>query len=97
LSITQDLFADLFEKRNTLQLRVDFLNITNLLSKDWGVGQRMVSTSPLVISGSAADATGKAQYRLRAISGKLISESFEQTVGFSDVFRVMFSLRYNFN
>ncbi len=97
LSITQDLFADLFEKRNTLQLRVDFLNITNLISKDWGVGQRMVSTSPLIISGSAADATGKAQYRLRAISGKLISESFEQTVGFSDVFRVMFSLRYNFN
>lgn len=97
LSITQDLFADLFEKRNTLQLRVDFLNITNLLSKDWGVGQRMVSTSPLVISGSPADASGKAQYRLRAISGKLISESFEQTVGFSDVFRVMFSLRYNFN
>ena len=97
LSITQDLFTELFEKRNSLQFRVDFLNILNLLNKDWGVGQRLVTTSPLIISGSPADATGKAQYRLRSIGGKLISESFQQTAGFSDVFRIMLSLRYNFN
>ncbi len=101
LSITQDLFANLFEKRNTLQLRVDFLNFTNLLNKDWGVGQRLVSNSPLIVpssrDGGPADANGKAQYRLRNISGKLMSTSYEQTVGFSDVFRLMVSLRYNFN
>lgn len=101
LSVTQDLFANIFEKRNTLQLRVDFLNVGNLLNKDWGVGQRLINNSPLVIpsskDGGPADANGKAQYRLRNINGKLMSTSYEQTVGFSDVFRLMVSLRYNFN
>jgi hypothetical protein len=101
LSITQDLFADLFEKRNTLQLRVDFQNITNLLNKDWGVGQRMVNSQPLIVpsssQGGPADATGKTQYRLRAISGQLMSKTFEQTNSLYDVFRIMVSLRYNFN
>ncbi len=100
-SITQDLFANLFEKRNTLQLRLDVMNFTNLLNKNWGVGQRLVTTSPLIVpsakQGGPADADGKAQYRLRTIGGKFISKSYEQTAGFNDVFRVMLSLRYNFN
>ncbi len=96
-SITQDLFTELFEKRNSLQVRLDFLNVTNLLDKDWGVGQRLVTTSPLIISGSAADASGKAVYQLRNVGGNLISKSYEQTNGFADVFQIMLSLRYNFN
>lgn len=100
-SIAQDLFADLFEKRNSLQFRVDFLNITNLLNKNWGVAQRLINSQPLIVpsssQGGPADVNGKAQYRLRNINGKLMSTSYEQTNGFSDVFQIMFSLRYNFN
>ena len=100
-SITQDLFTNIFEKRNSLQLRIDFLNFTNLLNSNWGVGQRLVTTSPLIVpsakDGGPADADGKAQYRLRTVSGKFIEKSYEQTAGFSDVFRLMVSLRYNFN
>ncbi|MCI0514364.1 TonB-dependent receptor, partial [candidate division KSB1 bacterium] len=101
LSITQDLFANLFENRNSLQFRVDFLNVGNLLNKNWGVGQRLVNSQPLIVpsssQGGPADANGKAQYRLRNIKGTLMSKSYEQTNGFADVFRIMFSLRYNFN
>lgn len=96
-SITQDLFTDLFEKRNSLQFRINFMNVTNLLNKNWGVGQRLVTTSPLIISGSPADAQGRPIYRLRNIGGKLISKSYEYTAGIADVFRIMLSLRYNFN
>lgn len=96
-SITQELFTDLFEKRNSLQVRLDFLNFTNLLNKNWGVGQRLVTTSPLIVSGGAADASGKAVYQLRNIGGNLISKSYETTNGFADVFQIMLSLRYNFN
>lgn len=101
LSITQDIFGNLFEKRNTLQFRVDFLNFGNLLNKNWGVGQRLVTTQPLVVpakaDGGPADANGAAQYRLKNTNGKLLSTSYEQTNGMADVFRIMFSLRYNFN
>ncbi len=98
LSISQDLFTNFMGKRNTLQFRVDFLNFTNLLNKDWGVSQRMASNQPLVIpSAGAVGADGKMVYRLRNISGKLMSKTFEDNASIYDVFRIQFGLRYNFN
>jgi len=103
LSITQDLFANLFEKRNTLQFRVDFLNVGNLINKNWGVGQRLVgmsTSSPYIsqpLTARGADSEGKALYRLRNVDGNLISKSLEYTSGIGDVFRIQFGLRYNFN
>jgi hypothetical protein len=95
LSIAQDLFTNLGNKRNTLQFRVDFLNIGNLLNKNWGVGQNLVTTQPLIARG--ADDSGRALYRLRNVGNKLISESLQQTLGLNDVFRIQFGLRYIFN
>lgn len=95
LSIAQDVFSNIFGYRNTLQLRADFLNVGNLLNKNWGVGQRLVHTQPLIARG--ADAGGKALYRLRNIGTELMSKSLEQTLGVADVFRIQFSIRYIFN
>jgi hypothetical protein len=94
-SIAQEVFAEIFGKRNTLQFRADILNVGNLLNKDWGVGDAVVSTSPLISRG--ADAQGKAFYRLRNIGNKLISTTFDKTVGVTDVYRIQFSVRYMFN
>lgn len=95
LSIMQDLFTNVSGKRNGLQFRVDLLNVGNLINKNWGVGQRLVTTQPLIARG--ADAEGKARYRLRNIGTSLISKTYEPTATESDVFRVQFSLRYSFN
>jgi len=101
LSISQELFANLFKKRNTLQFRVDFLNFTNLLNKNWGVGQRFVNAQPLIVpsskEGGPADANGKAQYRLRVVNNQLMTKSLEQSLAITDVYRIQFGFRYNFN
>jgi hypothetical protein len=100
LSITQDLFANLFKKRNTLQLRVDFLNVTNMINKDWGVAQRYINAQPLIVTttgGAQADAQGKAQYKMRVINNQLMSKTYEQSLAISDVYRIQFGIRYNFN
>jgi hypothetical protein len=94
-SIVQDVFSNIASTRNGVQFRVDFLNVGNLLNKDWGVGQRFVSTQPLIAR--PADAQGRALYRLREIGGQLISKTYEPTNLKPDVFQVQFSLRYNFN
>ncbi len=94
-SITQDLFSNVAGKRNGLQFRVDFQNFGNLLSKNWGNGQRLVTTQPLIAR--PADAAGQARYRLRAIGSSLISKTYEPTATEFDVFRIQFSLRYTFN
>lgn len=47
LSAVQEVFIYTGKKRNTIQLRADILNFGNLLNSDWGVGNRLRSTSPL--------------------------------------------------
>lgn len=94
-SISQEVYADFLGKRNTLQFRADILNFGNLLNKNWGVGQSLVSNSPLTNPG--VDANGVSTYRLRNISGKLLDQTFQYNAGIADVYRIQFSIRYIFN
>jgi hypothetical protein len=94
-SLTQDLFKSLKGRRHELQFRADVLNFGNLLNKNWGVAQRLISNQPLIARG--ADAQGRALYRLRNIGTDLLSRSYQQTADLSDVYRVQFMLRYSFN
>jgi hypothetical protein len=102
-SVAQDLFKDLGGKRHSLQLRADFLNFSNLLNHDWGVGQRLVgsTTSPPILAqpltNATVDAQGRAAYRLRVVNNELIRHSLETTAFLSDVYQIQFSLRYTFN
>ncbi len=101
LSVTQDLFRDIGGKRHSLQFRADILNFFNLLNKDWGVGVRFVNAQPLILASAAqggpVSAAGAPQYTLRSINGALMNKTFEPTAGIGDVYRVQFSLKYNFN
>lgn len=98
VSVVQEVFADLLEKKQTLQFRLDILNIGNLINKSWGGSQRFVSNQPLIVSSTAqADAQGKAQYTMRNFSGKLMTTSFEKTSLLSDVYSLQLSVKYFFN
>ena len=100
LSLAQDFFMTLGGQRHSFQLRADALNFGNLLNSDWGVGQRLINTQPLIVpsstQGGPADAAGRAQYRLRVVNNELMTKSLETTASLSDVYRVMFSVRYQF-
>lgn len=95
LSVVQEFFTDIAGRRNRLQFRLDILNLGNLINSNWGVGKRLVTTTPLIARG--ADANGVARYRLRNIEGELISKSFEPSAGFGDVYRIQLSVKYIFN
>ncbi|WP_048825642.1 TonB-dependent receptor [Hymenobacter sp. DG25B] len=45
--LLQDIFTDLGENRNTLQLSIDIFNVGNLLNSDWGTFQQTNRTNPL--------------------------------------------------
>ena len=95
-NISQDLFKDIGGRKHGLTLRADFLNFTNLLNSDWGVGQRLVNAQPLTNPG--VDAQGRATYRMRVVNGQLMSQSLESTTFFpNDVYRIQFSFKYSFN
>jgi len=100
LSVSQDVFKNLWGSRHSVQFRVDIANFGNLLNSDWGVGQRLINTQPLIVptsaQGGVVDSSGRAQYRLRVVNNELMTKSLETTAGISDVWRVMFSVRYQF-
>jgi hypothetical protein len=101
LSLIQDLFIRNTPGRNAVQLRMDVINVGNMLNKNWGVSQRMVTTQPLLVpttaQGGPADVQSRAQYRLRMINNQFIDRTFQQTVTEDDVYRIQFTLRYTFN
>jgi len=93
LSVVQEVHGKAAGKMNALSIRMDILNFTNLLNKDWGLGQRLVNAQPLTFRTSADN---KVLYRLRAVNNNLMDHTFEQTAGSSDVFRVQLGVRYTF-
>ncbi len=94
MSVAQDASLSLGGTKHNVQFRLDIDNFTNLLNHNWGVSQRVVSTSPL--TSPAVDSNGALRYRLRVINGALMDHTFERTASISDVYRVMFSVRYWF-
>jgi hypothetical protein len=101
LSFAQQLFTNIGGKKNTLEFRVDILNVGNLLDSDYGVGKTFNSTQPIVVpsaaQGGVASADGRPQYRMRNFGTSLISETYRATAGVADVWRMQFGLRYIFN
>ena len=95
LSVVQEAFRTGFGKKNSVQFRLDILNVGNLVKKSWGVGQRIITTQPLLSQG--ADVNGKALYRLRAINNELVTSTYQKTAGNSDVWRIQLGARYTFN
>jgi len=93
-SASQDVKVKVGSVRHAVQFRVDIENFTNLLNHNWGTGQRLVNTQPL--TDPSADAQGRLQYRLREVNGALMDHTFERTAGLTDVYRIMFSIRYSF-
>jgi len=93
LSVVQEVHGKAAGKMNALSIRMDILNFTNLLNKDWGLGQRLVNAQPLTFRTSTDN---KVLYRLRAVNNNLMDHTFEQTAGSSDVFRIQLGVRYTF-
>ena len=49
--LLQDLFTNMGENKNTLQLSIDIFNVGNLLNSDWGVFQTANRANPLAFAG----------------------------------------------
>jgi hypothetical protein len=102
LSIMQDIFRNIGGKRNAGQIRVDMTNFGNLLNHNWGVSQRMVlpvtaANGAQLLTNGAADAQGRASYRMAVVNNELVSRSFQTNTALSDVYQFLLSFRYSFN
>lgn len=94
-SISQEVYANMFNSRHGFIFRFDIFNLTNLMNNEWGVRQVLENNQPLLSQTAAAD--GTPQYRLRRINDAWISNSFINGNSLFDVYRMQFTVRYMFN
>ena len=59
------------------------------------MGQRLVQNQ--ILTNGAADAQGRATYRMAVVNSALPTTSYQSTSGIADVYTLMLSFRYNFN
>ena len=69
LSITQDIFRNQRGARNAFQVRLDIINLGNLLNSDWGVAYRPVAAVNTnqqlqILTNPGVDAQGRATYQI---------------------------------
>lgn len=105
VGISQEFYTELFGKRNAIELRLDIINFTNLLNKDWGVSQQLLSNQPLIPQKPGTD--NLPVYRMRTTSVtldennqgvvKFLDKSFTNNANLNDVYRLQLTLRYKFN
>jgi hypothetical protein len=90
------------EKRNTIQLRADILNVGNLINDTWGTGFQNTSFNPL---SATVAANGSLSYRLatqqiteNGVSRTvLLRDSYTRSASLNAVWQAQFGLRYIFN
>ncbi len=99
LSVTQDFFMKIAGKKNSFQFRADILNVTNLISKNWGISQRVVA--PRILNYRTTDASNVPFYRMAteldaAGNTVFITDTFRKNASVFDVWQAQFTLRYIF-
>ncbi len=85
--------------KNKLQFRWDVFNVGNLLNNNWGVGNTIITTTPLSFAG--VNAQGVPTYRMVNVGTTanpvLPNTTYASSTGFGDVYRMQFGVRYTFN
>ena len=99
VSVSQDISRLFAGQKNSLQVRLDILNFTNMFNSDWGVSQRVVDNRPLIPATplTTGPTAGQARYTMRVVNGQLLSRTFQKNAGINDVWRLQLGLRYTFN
>ncbi|MBL0743392.1 TonB-dependent receptor [Chryseolinea lacunae] len=91
------------EKKNTLQLRLDILNVANLLNNKWGLGYATTNANPISIDHLNADGTPVYKLATQAIKVNgdndvvLIKDSFIKSATLDNVWQAQVGIRYIFN
>jgi outer membrane receptor protein involved in Fe transport len=80
--------------KHTLQFSADVLNVPNMINKNWGIQQRIITSNPLGFRSINAD--GEPVYRFQQIGGNLVTEPFENLNTLSSTWSMQLGLRYSF-
>ncbi|MCX2430782.1 TonB-dependent receptor [Pedobacter sp. GR22-10] len=98
LRLTQEVFKNFGNTKNSFQFTVDIFNVGNLLNRKWGNVNFANNAAILVPQNvSSINATTKPTFRLANTQGDIVRESFGTSQTTSSTYYMQFGVRYNFN
>lgn len=93
--VLQDIFTNIGERRNTIQLSLDVVNFGNLLNSDWGIQQNL-NGAQNILSRTEKNATQTPTFNMNRVSGELPTTPYQNSSSFSTTWSMQFGLRYIF-
>ncbi len=96
MSISQRVSTRILGRENSFTIRLDLLNLNNLLNRNWGVAKILTSNQPLIFVGTETSGTEvRPMYNLQSINGELIKNSLVTSSTLNDVYRFQLSIRWD--
>ena len=99
LRITQDVFKNVGQTKNTFQFTVDILNFGNLLNSGWGTVDFVNNPGVLTPQNVSALRPGgiiKPTFWLNTANNKPVESTFSTTQNIASTYFMQFGFRYNF-
>ncbi|MCI2121738.1 MAG: carboxypeptidase regulatory-like domain-containing protein [Bacteroidales bacterium] len=97
VKIHQNFYLNVAQRRNTIQLGFDILNLGNLLNSSWGNYYYVQKTNILkVVSGYSQGSTEAPAYQFQANGTEILKKTFTTSKSFSSTWSMQVSLRYIF-
>lgn len=108
--VLQDLYTNIGNKKNTLQLSLDVINFGNLLNKNWGIQSRLNDAQMLVgnkkiqgvcsgrpvLNNANTPANGIPEFNMNVINNALPTTPFQNVSSLSTTWQMQVGLRYIF-
>jgi hypothetical protein len=95
-TIMQELFANLGGKRNSLEFRLDILNVGNMIKSSWGLLQQTSVANAALLTFNRIEANGQPSFRMATVSGALPTTSFINVGNQASTWGAQIGLRYSF-
>jgi hypothetical protein len=101
VKLIQDIFVNIGNKRNTLQLTLDIFNAGNLINKNWGI-RRSVNASGILlpsfvsVTGLAPGGTFRPQMMFATNQSQLVTNHFVENNNAASVYVMQAGIRYIF-
>jgi len=98
LRITQEIFKNIGNSKNSFQFTADIFNFGNLLNRKWGNVNFVNNAAILVPQNiSSISATTAPTFRLANASGDIVRDTFGTSQTISSTYYMQFGVRYIFN
>ncbi|QNS40654.1 TonB-dependent receptor [Chryseobacterium manosquense] len=96
IRLTQNLFTDMVQKGDKIQLSLDILNFGNMLNSDWGIQDQNVSSYGAAILGRSGALSPNPTFQMLRSGNELVTSPTRPASSRFTTWSAMFGMKYSF-